>query len=221
MKKVLILLVGLLLLTGCSVKYNLLINEDLTIEEKAQLTGTENFFKNYYKTAKKNVLKSILEEYENSLKENNYEYKLIDDTTPYVEVTRKYSDALEFTKKSLLFNDYFDEVKYSLDGNIAKIETIGFNPNDPDNPERFDIKELEIKITCPFNVKNHNATSIDKKTNTYYYKLDSENNKIMLEYNISSKFNPNRDMYLLILGLGVIVIGSWVMVIVLNKKKGE
>lgn len=221
MKKIIILIIGLFLLTGCSVQYNLTINEDLTLVEKASLTGTDSFFANYYKTAKKSVLNSILTEYKNYLDEENYEYKLVEDTTPYVLVSKKYNSVLDFTKSSLLFNDYFDEVKYTLDGNVAKIETIGFNPNDPDNPERFNVQELEIAITCPFNVKNHNATRVDKKTNTYYYKLDSENNKIMLEYNTNSKFNPNKETYLTILGLVLLIIGSWVMVIILNRKKGE
>ena len=71
MKKIVLLLVIVFLITGCSVKYNITINEDLTLVEEAKLTGTDDFFANYYKTTRKNVLKSIVEVYEDYLNENN------------------------------------------------------------------------------------------------------------------------------------------------------
>ena len=137
MKKIGLLVISLLLITGCSVQYNLKINEDLTIVEEASLTGTEEFFANYYKTTKKNVIKDSLELYQDILKENNYSYELIDSSTPYVKVNKKYNNIMDYTKNSILFNDYFDEVKYTENGNIKKIETVGFNENNPDDPNRF------------------------------------------------------------------------------------
>ena len=166
MKKKLLLLVIVLLLTGCSTKYNLIINEDLTVTEEAKLTGTEGFFSNYYKSTKKNVLNSQLDSYKSVLDENNYQYELIDDTTPYVLVKKNYKNVNDYINSTLLFNEYFDEVKYTEDGNIRKIETIGFNENNPENPDRFDIKELEISIKCPYKVKKHNAKKADNTKNT-------------------------------------------------------
>lgn len=217
MKKIVMLVISILLLTGCSVKYNLTINEDLTVTEEAYLTGTESFFANYYKTTKTNVLKSFIDIYKDVLDENNYTYELKEDKIPYVIVNNKYDSVNNYINKSKLFNGYFDEIKYTEDGNIRKIETVGFNDNNPDDPERFNVKELTISITCPFKVKNHNAKDVDKKTNTYYYDL-SNNHKIILEYDTSSKFNPNADLIktLLICLLGV--IGIWIAIIVLSKK---
>ena len=69
MRKVIILMSFLFLLTGCAVKYNLVINEDLTILEEAKMTGTTAFFDNYYKTTKTNVLKTFIEIYQEILDE--------------------------------------------------------------------------------------------------------------------------------------------------------
>jgi hypothetical protein len=118
----------------------------------------------------------------------------------------------------LLFNKYFEEVKYSEDGNVKKIETIGYNGDIPDDQDQFSIRELEISITCPYKVKNHTAKKVNKETNTYYYELNDENNKILLEYDTSTKFNPNSDLIRTLLILFGIVIASWIIIIIVSKK---
>lgn len=218
MKKIVILLVFIFLITGCSVKYSLVINEDLSITEEAKLTGTENFFSNYYKTTKTNVIKSYLDIYQGILDENNYQYELKNDQVPYVNIKKTYDNISLYTKESILFNGYFDEVKYSENGDIKKIETIGFYEGNPDdNEDRFYVSELEISIKCPYKVVNHNAKNVDKKTNTYYYDL-SKDNKILLEYDISSKYNPNSDLIRILLMCLIAVLGMWLGIATLIKK---
>ena len=222
MKKIIIIMISLLFLTACSVKYDLTINEDLSIIEEASLTGTQDFFANYYKTTKKNVVKSFLEQYQDILKEKGYQYEFVDDDIPFVNVKKTYDNISNYTKGSLLFNDYFDEVKYTEDGNLKRIETIGFNDNNPEDPNRFDIKKLSISITCPYKVKNHNAKRVDDKTNTYYYELDNSSDyKILLEFDVSKKFNKYENMLITVAICFLIIIFTWVIVYILNKKKNN
>ena len=219
MKKIILLVISLLLVTGCAVKYNVVINEDLTLTEEAKLTGTSSFFDIYYKTTKTNVIKSMIDIYKDILDENKYTYELKEGTTPYVLVSKKYDSVSDYTNNSILFNGYFDEVKYTEDGNIKRIETMGYMPNDPDNPDRFNIKELEISITCPYKVKNHNAKGYNKETNTFYYELNSDSDKILLEYDVSKKFNPHEDVLKTIIISLVILIVVWVSFILFIKKE--
>ena len=221
MKRIIVLLLTIFLITGCKVNYNLVINEDLTLTEEANLTGTSEFFNNYYKTTKKNVLKSLLEIYQDNLNDNNYNYELKDDNVPYVLVSKKYNSIDEYTKNSILFNGYFDEVKYTVDGNIKKIETVGFNPNESDNPDRFDIKSLNISIKCPYVVKNHNAVKVDESTNTFFFELDNEHEKILFEFDSSSKFNPNKNLIRTIIICILAIIATWITVYYLNKKNNK
>lgn len=222
MKKIVLLIISLLLITGCSVKYNLTINEDLTIIENAKMTGTSEFFNNYYKTTKKNVLSYLLDMYKEELDNNGYKYELINDKIPYVDVTRKYDNMNDYLNNTILFNGIFDKIVYTEDGNIKKLETIGYNSNEQDNPDRFVISELEIAIKCPYKVVNHNAKSSDKKTNTYYFTLDKASDyKILLEYDVSSKFNPNSELIMTII-IGILVlIAIWMVVYFLNKKQNK
>ena len=218
MKKIIVLIAFLFLITGCSVKYSIVINDDLSLTEEANLTGTEDFFTKYYKTTKTNVIKSYLDIYSGVLDENNYQYELKDGDIPYVNVKKTYGSVLDYTKESILFNGYFDEVKYSENGNIKKIETVGFYENDPnDNEDRFYVSKLEISIKCPYKVINNNAKKIDKKTNTYYYDL-SNDNKIILEYDTSSKYNPNSETFRIIIICLLGIVGMWLSLIFFNKK---
>lgn len=218
MKKIVILIGALLLVTGCSVKYNIVINEDLSVSEEAKLTGTEKFFDVYYKTTKKHVLEGMIDIYKDQLIENKYQYELIEDKVPYVLVNKKYDSVNEYINNSKLFNNYFDEIKYTENKNIRRIETFGYNENDIDNPDRFVIEELEITITCPYVVKNNNAKDVNKQTNTYYYELNKDNNKILLEYDISKKFNPNADLIKTLIIAVIVVVITWITVVVLTKK---
>jgi hypothetical protein len=221
MKKIVMLIIAILMITGCSVKYKIVINEDLTLTEDANLTGTSYFFSNYYKTTKTNVLKSFIDIYKDILDENNYKYEIVDDLTPYVHVTKKYDSVSDYVNNSKLFNGYFDEVKYTEDGNIKRIETIGYNDNNPNDPDRFNVKELKITIQCAYKVTNHNAKEVDKKTNTYRYELNEDNDKIILEYDTSKKYDPNSELVTTLIILFAIVIGAWVSIFVLNKNKNS
>ena len=219
MKKICILIMFIFLVTGCSVNYNLTINEDLTVTENAKLTGTSDFFSNYFKTTKKNVLKSYLDVYQGVLTENKYTYELKEDTVPYVLVERKYDSIKEYTEKSILFSDYFEEVKYTEDGDIKRIETTGYDKGNPDdNRDRFYLREASIAIKCPYKVKDHNAKNVDEETNTYYYELPNEDDVIILEFDASSKYNPGAKTIKIIIIMALVVIVSWLTVFILNKK---
>ena len=218
MKKIVILIIALFLVTGCSVKYNIVINEDLSVNEEAKITGTKDLYQIYYKTTKKHVLEDLIGVYKEDLDMNNYQYELVEDKEPYVFVNKKYDSIKDYINNSKLFNDYFDEIKYIENDNIKKIETIGFKENDIDDPERFNVQELEISITCPYVVRLHNAKDVNKETNTYYYELTSENNKILLEYDASKKFNPHSDLIKSLIIAFIVIVIIWIAVIILTKK---
>ena len=220
MKRIVILLL-LLVVTGCSVNYKVNINEDFSIVEEADIRGNEDFYQPFYKTTKVNVLKEILDDYKETLVEYKYDYELIEDYNPSIVIKKEYNDIASYLNSSLLFNDYFEKINYTKEGNIVKIETEGFNPNEEDNPDRFYVRHLDISITSAYKVINSNASKIDKKSNTYHFEMDENTDdfKIFLEIDTSSKFNPNLEIYVMILGGFILVIVSWIFVYK-NRKNG-
>lgn len=220
MKKILILLVCLLL-TGCNVNYNVNITDELKITEEAIIRGDEELYSAYFRTSRNKVLNEFLDIYGDTLRENNYEYNLIKGENPYVNLKHSYNNINEYLNSSKLFNGYFDRIDYKVDGNKIKIETIGFHYNIADDPERFYVNNVDIAINLPFKVINHNATMVDENTNTYYYNLSSktENFKIMLEFDSSTKFNPNMKTIIKILILIGVIILTWFLVYYSNRRK--
>ena len=221
MKKNIFLLLILFLLTGCSCRYDITINKDLTIDEEIIIYGTNRLYSAYYKTNKVDVLKENLENYLEELKENNYEYKLIEEGEPHIIITKKYQDIENYLNNSLFFNDYFDEISYNKDGNIVSIETMGFNPNEEDNPDRFYVEKLEVNIKNAYEINDSNSLIIDDNTNTYKYNLleDSNDFKIFLSYDLSKRFNPHKKNLIYIVIAILIIIITWVTMFFINRKK--
>ena len=73
-KKIFVLLVFLIFITGCDVKSNIEIFKDLSVVETVSMSGTSSFFNNYYKTLPINVLKKMIDTDSNKklLDENGY-----------------------------------------------------------------------------------------------------------------------------------------------------
>ena len=216
----LILLACLFLLTGCNIEYKVNINNDFSISENVHVFGTESLYDTYYRTLKIDVLKENLDRYQESLNDNNYKYELIDEENPYVTLEKKYNDIEDYIKNSQLFNDYFDEIRYNKEGNILKIETIGFNPNEQDNPDRFYVEKLDISITSSYEVINHNAKSVNENTNTFHFEIDEDTKefKILLEIDTSKRFNPyKKDIIIITMGI-IIIIVTWTVYYINNKR---
>ncbi len=221
MKKKVFLLLILFLLTGCSCRYDVSINNDQTVNEEVIIYGTNRLYNTYYKTNKVDVLKENLENYIEDLEENNYEYYLKEDTEPYIVIKKKYSNMEDYLNNSHFFNDYFDEISYNKEGNIVKIETVGFNPNEEDNPDRFYVEDALINIKIDYEVGSANTEVIDDKTNTFTYSLleDTNDFKILINYDLSTKFNPHKkNMIYIVIAILVIII-TWITMFFVNRKK--
>ena len=180
MKKNIFLLLILFLLTGCTCNYNVSVNKDLTIDEEITIYGTSKLYSAYYKTNKVDVLKENLDHYVEELKENNYEYSLYEEDNPYIVIKKKYQNMEEYLNNSKFFNDYFDEISYNKDGNIVKLETVGFNPNEEDNPDRFYVENALINVKLGYEVVDTNMELIDELNNRKVYRVVQMNKKIFI-----------------------------------------
>lgn len=213
MKKVFLLIILILLTGGCKVEYNLIVSEDLKIIETVNMTGTDDLFDIYYKSSKLNVVKMLLDEDKGVLDDNNYNYKIIEDTVPYVLADKEYPDMETFTKNSIFYKQYFESLEYEENDGIITLKTNGFKPNDPEDPSRYDIKDLTISITSKYRIVDSNADRINKKTNTYYWELDNDEDfSILLSYDSDIKFNPYINTYIMVIISVLIIIITWIIV---------
>ncbi len=223
MKKLIILVVTLLFLSGCEIKYDLLITDKEEVKESiyvyvpnetiADYNMSVPEFLDYYSN-----IYQVNEGYEN-FKVTSKEGKSVS----YIKATRNYSSLDEY-KNSYSFKSLF---------NTATIERIGkyvsFTTSENmflesiKNDELVETSEAnktyEINIKFYNKVANHNADKVDEKNNIYTWNI----NKNTTKNNIYFKIGPDVRYDVMIMDyiqnnlLSIIIIGClFIFVIVLS-----
>lgn len=225
MKKILFLIICILMITGCKVEYNLVINDKINIEEKVSMTGTEEFFANYYKSSKLNIVNMMLdEENQELLSSNNYEYQIIKASTPYVLATKKYHNINDYANNSIFIKPYFKDVNVLENNGIVTLYINNYMPVSSDEIERFYLSGCLINIKLDYQVIENNAMKYDEKTNTYswYINEETEDLNIRLTYDTNKVYEQKEEKvidYNLILWTLLILFVIIVVLYIVNKKK--
>ena len=176
------------------------------------MTGTTEFFSNYFKNLPITIVKDMLNTNDRSetLTKNGYSY-IIDDKEKYPAViaTKKYPKLDEFTNTTIFKDQYFTNFETTTNNNLVTIKAYGFKPYDQD-PEYYAISKFSLNITLPYVVTDSNADSINKETNTYSWKinLDTDEKEIKLTFDKNKIYVYNVVMYisiLILIILGIIV----------------
>lgn len=213
MKKIICLLFILLLLTGCDVEYNLIIDDEtfsedinFTIPNSADLKSTINFLK-----------KTKQPIYLNEKTNNSYDLK-INKKNNYYNINYKY----DFNKNNILLsnaiNQCYKMVNLDTSGKYYNLTTGGkFLCLFRDQSQIIDNATINIKTDLK--VVKHNADKVKDKT--YTWKINSENyrNKpIEIKIEKPNTINENAHIYIFII-LSIVIIGGILTYFILRKKK--
>ena len=214
MKKILFILITCLLLTGCTVNYNLEINDN-----------------NFKETITGSVLNKELDT-NNSTSINNYSFLLSEEQPSfyknenifYNKTTNNTQEGIDFDfnytfnennfNNSRIINECFDNHIYEYKDNKYYLVVSGkFNCNYSET--------TNINITTDYNVTSNNAQKI--KNNTYTWTID-ENNKdniyffITIDKTNKSNFNLSWNTFKTI-GLIIIILLSSICIYFVKKDK--
>lgn len=222
MKKIIILIIFILFITGCKVEYNLVIKDNFNVSETVSMTGTDDFFALFYKSDKLNVVNMFLDEgRKEDLLKNGYQYEIVEKERPYVIATKDYNNLNDFKEQTIFLEQYFDDIELVEENDIISLKTNQFKPIFDDSLERYVIKTTKVNITCPFEVIDNNATEYDKKTNTYswYINDDTTSFSLLLSYDTNKIYEIPKDNDLIMVIVSVIfIIGLMITAYILNKK---
>lgn len=188
MKKLIILVTLLLFLSGCEIKYNLLITDEEKIKETISVNIPNETIANYNMS-----IPEFLDYYSNIYQQNEgYENFNITSkegkSISSITAVREYGSLDEY-KNSYSFKSLF---------NTATIERIGkyvsFTTSDNlflqsiKNDELVESSEAnktyEISIKFYNEVANHNADKVDKKNNIYTWKINKNTTKDTIYFKI-------------------------------------
>lgn len=221
MKKNIMLLIICIFLTGCSVDYNLIVNEDLSINEQINASETEAYFdKEYTYYERKEAIDNLWENM-TSVYDKKYTYTYNSNDTGVI-VNNNYNSIEEYID-SKLYKQYFENVEYEKNGNKVIIKSTGeFYPYTTQDFEKFPINDFKLNIKVPFKVVKNNADSVEG--NIYTWKIDSKtkDKSLYLEFDTSKNYtNSSRAIDFKII-FGIILVVSIIGIyIYYNIKKND
>ena len=214
MKKIkyLVLIIIVLLFTGCSGNYNLNFNNDLSVSEELEVF-IDNTSDNYERTL------SLFDKA--NIDEDDYEVNAVSDE---VKITYKkdYSSFEEYYLDSILYKILFRDMSYTKNNigmNINAKSILKLDDTDNQNIiNSYDIDDFKINIKVPFIVKKNNADIVKEDTYTWTLDNDDTYKEIELDYSYKKTGISSIVMLVLIGIASIFIIGYVVNTIIKNRR---
>lgn len=239
MKKIIVLLMFLILFTGCKADYNLYIKSDGTISEEILAVNEETTDENIYKKIKSNFKK----EYGSVLNKYNYNYDIsYENNNVSLKITK--NDNLNEYFKNSLYKEYFEDYELFNSVNTRVFKTIGSNYLnsvfiEKDYESEYlkrNIDELKINITFDNKVISQNADEYNDSTNTYTWIFNKNNldKNIQFSYDTKEividkkekkvkkeKKKTSKKNLVILLSFPLTLLFGFVVILIINTKKNK
>lgn len=203
--KILLLILTVIVLTGCRGEYNLTVNKDLTLNEKVNLY-VENVNDNYDKTL------NLFEK--NNIDDSNYSITQNDEyiNIKYEETFKNFEDYFlnsKFYSRFVSDEDYKKDNKRITFSGVSILK-LNDNVSDSDLNNTFNISDLKINLNIPFIIRDNNADEINNKTLTW--NLDSEDTYRKFEFKFDYLKNNNLYVIIIILCSAIVLVSGFIFI---------
>ena len=189
MKKIIFMLLLVLFLTGCDVKY------DLVITNKEKIKETITVFVDNQIIENNSMTKEEYLDYYSNIYMNNPGYKGIKITTKEGDeyssfiAKNKYSSLDDYVQ-SYTFKNMFDYADIERVGNYVSFTTsknayLENIKNDELLSEQSKYNSFKISIKFYNKLANHNADEVDSKNNIYSWNINEDTTKDFIYFKIS------------------------------------
>lgn len=194
-KKILLIVIASFILSGCSVTYNLTIDENAIKEETLIHQDNSNLeeLNNLYLDKPVNYKVFVEDDDIESIgKENDiYVRKFVArdggiDVRYFYDKFNKNTIASSFAARKA-----FENIGYYYDKSSNTIQ-LSTNNGSKAFFEYPELDNLTINITTSYNVRSHNATSVKDNTYTWVFKRDDNSKNIVLVMEIEKKEEENK-----------------------------
>ena len=207
------LVIIVLLFTGCSGKYNLTFNKDLSVEEELNIfidNTNDEMYERTYKLFQ-----------EANIPEDKYNIIVVDDDV-HITYKEKYSSFDDYYLNSNLYKALFEDIEFSKDNSGMKIKSESkFKLDDKDSNNTinsYDIDDFNININIPYKVNQNNADSI--KDNIYTWSLNNKDTykSINLDFSYRNDYNQNI-IVIITIGIAMAIIIGYVIINLIKNKR--
>lgn len=226
--KIFMFLCIILLLSGCSVEYDLTLNDDLTVSEKVVATEKTKRMEALTKQKGKQAVNYLYDMF----KRNGEDITLTsreDDYNTYATAITSHEDINDYASK--FSSDVFDNVNVTKDGNIITFSAEQKELLSSDTNYSLLYDDITVNITIPFEVTSNNADKVNGNTYTWNIKKDADYKTIEFSYKEGNRkdevnINVNNETYNIHYGVIiaislVIIIGSIVLFVYIKNKKNN
>lgn len=206
MKKIFLLFL-LLFLSGCSIKYDLTIKGDLSINEDIKVVELKSVLNRYVASVEDYVQQNF------SYFRTNEEYKIyniVDDSKDGYAVgsiSKGFASLEDYCNNSTAKNTFFKECEVTKDGNLITLSMKAVDYNQylfSSELEESIIRKAVLNIEIPYKVVSNNANYKEKNVYSWEYTIEDYSNDVNIVFD-TSKVYRNINYSILILG-GIIVI---------------
>ena len=199
--KVFLIILLVVIMTGCSGNYNLKINEDLSLEEELDIS-IPNDDNAYQKTL--NIFEN------NNINKDKYNV-VISDNKVKINYKDKFSSIEDYILNSKVYSQIFSDIQYNKKDNYIELtidENIKLkNSNNTLNGTNLnDLDLIQINVTNPFKVLSSNAELVNENTYIWSIKNSDISKNIQLKFKSSLNQFPYRAVITLSILLIVIIV---------------
>ncbi len=177
-KKLCILLFIIVLLTGCSANYDLLINDKKEVYESITFTDTNESILSYSESVELYLTQQI-ESYKGIKEFSAYDFvKKEGSSSSGVIMSKKYRTLKDYST-SYILRFLFEDVNIIQNTEYTSFETVGgYNYSNLYGEEQLDpdffLEKINIKIKFYNNIIDSNADKVDEKGNILEWNITSE-----------------------------------------------
>ena len=204
--KKLLILICICFITGCSANYDLYINNDSTIMEKAKIE-IDDVDDNYDKLFKSNNI-------------SEKEYKVVrNDDSIEITYNKKYENIESYILDSILYKQVFSDIDIDKTYSKTKLSTTAnFNNSNisinKDNDLNFDYLQVNIDSKLP--IISENSDSKNENAYTWIYNGKQKEKNISITYKNSSSILTYRSILLILL---IIICSLAIALLIYNRFK--
>ena len=200
-KKIIILLF-VILLTGCSGTYNLKFNDDLSIKEElnVEIPSTEE---NKQKT---------LDLFKNN-KINNKKYSIKSSNNRLkIKYSEEYISIEDYIVNSNLYHLLFDSISYDKTDKYIEVEAknaLDLKNNSIYKVNNYDISLFQINLESTHKILSSNYDQ--KEGNIYSWTIDENTKEKEINFKISTDYYKNKIVYLVpLIIIGLVIVISFI-----------
>lgn len=200
-KKIIILLF-VIILTGCSGTYNLKFNDDLSIKEElnVEIPSTEE---NKQKT---------LDLFKNN-KINNKKYSIKSSNNKLkIKYSEEYISIEDYIVNSNLYHLLFDNISYDKTDKYIEVEAknaLDLKNNSIYKVNNYDISLFQINLESTHKILSSNYDQ--KEGNIYSWTIDENTKEKEINFKISTDYYKNKIVYLVpLIIIGLVMVISFI-----------